>query len=46
MEFSSMQDILEKAKDIEDSLQYDIRFRMSIKAMRMPTRVWQNHPSR
>ena len=24
-EFSSMQDILEKAKDIEDSLRYDIR---------------------
>ena len=24
-EFSSMQDILEKAKDIEDSLHYDIR---------------------
>ena len=28
-EFSSMQDILEKAKDIEDSLQYDIRSQMS-----------------
>ena len=27
--FSSMQDILEKAKDIEDSLQYDIRSQMS-----------------
>ena len=25
VEFSSMQDILEKAKDIEDSLHYDIR---------------------
>ena len=33
MEFSSMQDILEKAKDIEDSLQYDIGSQMSIKAM-------------
>ena len=31
-EFSSMQDILEKAKDIEDSLQYDIRSQMSIEA--------------
>ena len=30
VEFSSMQDILEKAKDIEDSLQYDIRSQMSI----------------
>ena len=29
VEFSSMQDILEKAKDIEDSLHYDIRSRMS-----------------
>ena len=29
-EFSSMQDILEKAKDIEDSLHYDIRSRMPI----------------
>ena len=27
-EFSSMQDILEKAKDIEDSLQYDSRSQM------------------
>ena len=26
-----MQDILEKAKDVEDSLQYDIRSQMSIK---------------
>ena len=31
-EFSSMQDILEKVKDIKDSLQYDIRSQMSIKA--------------
>ena len=30
-EFSSMQDILEKAKDIEDSSQYDIRSWMSVK---------------
>ena len=29
-EFSSMQDILEKAKDIEDSLCYDIRSQMSV----------------
>ena len=29
-EFSSMQDILEKVKDIEDSLHYDIRSRMSV----------------
>ena len=33
VEFSSMQDILEKVKDIEDSLQYDIRCQMSIEAM-------------
>ena len=30
VEFSSIQDILEKAKDIEDSLHYDIRFWMSV----------------
>ena len=30
VEFSSMQDILEKVKDIEDSLQYDIRSRVSL----------------
>ena len=29
-EFSSMQDILEKAKDIEDSLRYDIGSQMSV----------------
>ena len=29
-EFSSMQDILEKAKDIEDSLHYDIRSQISV----------------
>ena len=39
-EFSSMQDILEKAKDIEDSLQYDIRSWMSVEAMHMQTRIW------
>ena len=32
-EFSSMQDILEKAKDIKDSLWYDIGSGMSIEAM-------------
>ena len=30
VEFSSMQDILEKVKDIEDSLCYDIRSQMSV----------------
>ena len=33
VEFSSMQDILEKAKDIEDSLWYDIGSWMSIEVM-------------
>ena len=33
VEFSSMQDILEKAKDIKDSLQYDITSQMSIEVM-------------
>ena len=33
VEFSSMQDILEKAKDIEDSLHYDIRSRMSVETV-------------
>ena len=32
-EFSSMQDILEKVKDIKDSLRYDIRSQMSIETM-------------
>ena len=32
-EFSSMQDILEKAKDIEDSLRYDIGSQMPIETM-------------
>ena len=30
MEFSSIQDILEKVKDIEDSLQYDIGSQVSL----------------
>ena len=30
VEFRSMQDILEKVKDIEDSSQYDIRSQMSV----------------
>ena len=33
VEFSSMQDILEKVKDIEDPLHYDIRSRMPIETM-------------
>ena len=33
MEFSSMQDILEKVKDIKDSSRYDIRSRMSIETV-------------
>ena len=48
-EFSSMQDILEKAKDIEDSLRYDIGSQMPVETAHssaMPTRVWQNHPNR
>ena len=32
-EFSSMQDILEKVKDIEDSSRYDIGSRMSVKTV-------------
>ena len=32
MGFSSMQDILEKVKDIEDSSWYDIRSQMSVEA--------------
>ena len=32
-EFSSMQDILEKAKDIEDSSHYDIGFQMSVETV-------------
>ena len=42
MEFSSMQDILEKVKDIEDSSQYDIGSRMSIEAMHNNAYVNQN----
>ena len=37
MEFSSMQDILEKVKDIEDSLQYDIRSQISLEAVHTST---------
>ena len=44
-EFSSMQDILEKAKDIEDSSRYDIGSWMSVEMAHMPTRAWQNHPN-
>ena len=33
VEFSSMQDILEKVKDIEDSFQYDIGSQVSLYAM-------------
>ena len=33
VEFSSMQDILEKAEDIKDSSQYDIRSQKSIEVM-------------
>ena len=33
VEFSSMQDILEKVKDIKDSLRYDIRSRMSVETV-------------
>ena len=44
VEFSSMQDILEKVKDIEDSLQYDILDHkchyMHCTAMHMQTIVW------
>ena len=32
VEFSSMQDILDKVKDIKDSSQYDIGFQMSVEA--------------
>ena len=36
-EFSSMQDILEKAKDIEDSSHYDIGFQMSVETAHRST---------
>ena len=42
VEFSSMQDILEKAKDIEDSSQYDIGSQMSVDMMHSNTYVNQN----
>ena len=40
-EFSSMQDILEKAKDIKDSLCYDIRSQMSVETAH--SNVHANH---
>ena len=40
-EFSSMQDIVEKVKDIEDSSQYDIRSWMSLEVMHSNT--YMNH---
>ena len=42
VEFSSMQDILEKVKDIEDSLQYNIRSQMSVDAMHSNAYMNQN----
>ena len=41
VEFSSMQDIMEKAKDIEDSSQYDIGSRVSTDAMH--SNAYVNH---
>ena len=41
-EFSSMQDILEKAKDIEDSLHYDIGSRMSVETAHGSAHANQN----
>ena len=40
-EFSSMQDIVEKVKDIEDSSQYDIGSWMSLEVMHSNT--YMNH---
>ena len=42
VEFSSMQDILEKAKDIEDSLHYDIESQMSIETVHSSAHTNQN----
>ena len=42
MEFSSMQDILEKAKDIEDSSCYDIRSQMSVETVHGNTHANQS----
>ena len=42
VEFSSMQDILEKAKDIEDSSQYDIRSQMSVETVHGSTHANQS----
>ena len=41
-EFSSMQDILEKVKDIEDSLHYDIGSRMSVETAYVSAHANQN----
>ena len=41
-EFTSMQDILEKAKDIEDSSRYDIRSRMSVETAHRSTHANQS----
>ena len=40
-EFSGMQDILEKVKDIEDSLQYDIGSQVSLDTTH--SNVYMNH---
>ena len=42
VEFSSMQDILEKPKDIKDSSRYDIGSQMSVEAMHNNTYANQN----
>ena len=42
VEFSSMQDILDKVKDIKDSSQYDIGFQMSVDMMHSNMYVNQN----
>ena len=42
VEFSSMQDILEKAKDIEDSLRYDIGSQMSVETAHGSTHANQS----
>ena len=42
VEFSSMQDILEKAKDIKDSSRYDIRSQMSVETAHRSAHTNQN----
>ena len=42
VEFSSMQDILEKVKDIEDSLRYDIGSQMSVETVQGSVHVNQS----